>query len=64
MNKDCLQEEEIWDYIDGELEMSAYHKVRSHLEGCPSCKTKHQEIRSFNSHLVVGFKQDLFSRIK
>ena len=61
MNKDCLQEEEIWDYIDGELEMSAYCKVRSHLEECPTCKSKYQEIRSLNSHLVVGFQQEFFS---
>ena len=61
MNKNCLEEEDIWDYIDGELEMNKYCTVRSHLEKCPNCKDKYQEIRSFNSHLVVGFEQNLFA---
>ena len=59
MCKNCLKKEEIWDYIDGELEMSAYCRVRSHLEECPNCENKYQEIRSFNSSLVIGFDNEL-----
>jgi len=60
MNEDCLKEEKIWEYIDGELEMSEYCKTRSHLEKCPDCKAKFQEIRSLNSSLLVGFEHELF----
>jgi hypothetical protein len=61
MNNNCLGEEKIWEYLDDELDAEEAVQVHAHLEECPECAAQYREIRSFNSRLVIGFKNDFFS---
>lgn len=60
MRKECIEEQMLWEYIDGELCVNGRRKVKQHLNECSSCTEKYQEIRSFESQLTVGFNNDFF----
>ena len=64
MKKKCLEEQMLWEYIDDELSVKERNEVQMHLEECICCRKHYQDLRSLNSHLVVGFQNNFFDCTK
>lgn len=43
--RDALQA--MWEYLDGELEGRTTVAMKAHLDGCRSCRDRHEAMRAF-----------------
>ena len=47
----CLDEEKLWEYLDGEITSSQKVLMDNHLEKCPDCKDQLAELTLFNTEI-------------
>ncbi len=49
----CLDEEKLWEYLDGETMPSEKTQIESHLKRCNGCKEQLKELRLFDSEIAT-----------
>lgn len=52
MKKEHISEEQLWEYLDGEINQEKQGFLEKHLDKCPLCKKAYLEIAAFNQELA------------
>ncbi len=54
----CIKEEQLWEYLDNEVDDVTKRQIESHLEACPKCQEELQELTFFNTQFDNAIKSE------
>lgn len=63
----CINEEKLWEYLDGEISKEEKHNIERHIEQCSHCANELNELHFFNnqfSSAVNNLKEKKSNPIK
>jgi anti-sigma factor RsiW len=47
----CIQEETLWEYLDGEIDANSKLEVEAHLALCPKCEKALRQLQAFDDEI-------------